>query len=300
MRPPLRLLPGLLLLLLGSPAAAQGPDDITDVLIRVNGPVSLAPAEEAATVLVVGHDAAIEGTVREQLIVVNGTARVTGRVLGSVVVAGGRLELGPRASVGRDVALFGSTVALAPGAVVGGGVQEHGLMVSGRYLWIAWIAMTLVLVAASGLFAAFAGRQLGESARLLVARPGETLLAVVVLWVAVPLLTAPLFLTVVGVPLAIGVLLFLLPALWFLGYIVTAAAVGIGLLRVTWEPGRPLLREAAAGVVVLQLAAFMPVLGLVLLLIAGQGGAAALVLRAWRGWQARRVVHPIVVQEAYL
>lgn len=290
---------GLLLALVAGPAAAQDPDAVTDVLIRVNGPLRVGSDEAVGTAVVMGHDAVIAGTVREQLVVVDGTARVTGSVLGSVVVAGGRLELGPDAAVGRDVALFGSTLHRAPGAAIGGGVREHGLAVSGRFLRLLWTAMTLMLVAAAGLFAALGGRQLGESARLLVARPWETLLAVLVLWVAVPLLTAPLLLSVVGIPLAVGVLLFLLPAFWFLGYIVSATAVGLALLRTTWEPGRPPLREAAAGVVVLQLAAFMPGLGLLLILIAGQGGAAALGLRAWRGWQARRT-RPAVVQEAYL
>jgi len=291
---------GLALALAGGPVAAQGAEGVTDVLIRVNGPLRVAPEEQVSTAVVVGQDATIEGTVREQLLVVNGTARITGTVLGSVVVAGGRLELGPGATVGHDVALFRSSLVRHRDAVVAGGIHQHGLSVSGRFLRLFWAAMTLMIVVAAALFAAAGGRQLGESARLLSARPGETLLAVAALWVAVPLLTGPLFLSVVGIPLALGVLLFLLPALWFLGYIVAATAVGMALLRAAWEPGRPLVREAAAGVVALQLAAYLPGLGVLVILIAGQAGAGALALRAWRGWQARRQVRPAVVQEAYL
>ena len=269
----------------------------TSLLPRVD---LVAPGQEVFTAVVVGHDAEIGGTVREQLLVVNGTARVTGSVLGNVVVAGGRLELGPDATVAGDVALLGGTLARDPAAVVGGSVREHGLAVSGRVLRLLWAAMTFMIVVAAVLFAATGGRQLSESARLLTVRPVETLLAVAALWIAVPLLTGPLFLSVVGVPLAVWVLLFLLPALWFLGYIVAATAVGAALLRSAWDPTRPPMREAAAGVVALQLAAFIPVLGLVLVLIAGQAGAGALALRAWRGWQARRRVRPTVMQEAYL
>ena len=300
MRNLLSAVPGLLLALAGAPLAAQIAEDVTDVVVRVNGPLLVAPGEEVFTAVVVGHDAEIGGTVREQLLVVNGTARVTGSVLGNVVVAGGRLELGPDATVAGDVALLGGTLARDPAAVVGGSVREHGLAVSGRVLRLLWAAMTFMIVVAAVLFAATGGRQLSESARLLAVRPVETLLAVAALWIAVPLLTGPLFLSVVGVPLAVWVLLFLLPALWFLGYIVAATAVGAALLRSAWDPTRPPMREAAAGVVALQLAAFIPVLGLVLVLIAGQAGAGALALRAWRGWQARRRVRPTVMQEAYL
>ena len=66
------------------PSLPQG-SKTDDVQIRINGPVHISATDTAAAVWVVNHTATIDGVVREGLGVVNGTARISGRVEGSVV-----------------------------------------------------------------------------------------------------------------------------------------------------------------------------------------------------------------------
>ncbi|HWB41704.1 MAG TPA: polymer-forming cytoskeletal protein [Gemmatimonadales bacterium] len=283
-------------LLLPAPVPAQdcgrasSPDQVTDLVWRVSGPFRLPPGEEAATVVVIGQEAIIDGTVKEQLLVVNGNARVNGTVLGNVAVVGGELQLGPRARVGRDLTLYRSTLRREPGAGIAGAVYRHaGVSFGQPALRLFWLAMTVMVVAAGLLFTMIGGRQLVEGAELLFSRPAAVLLTMAVLWLGVPLATVPVFATIVGIPIAVAILLFVLPALWVLGYVVTGRAIGRAMVRGSSAGETPLL-EVAAGLLVLQAAGLVPAIGGVLVLIAGQAGAAALALRAWRVRADRRAL----------
>src|SRR5690606_10222005 len=81
------------------------------------------------------------------------------------------------------------------------------------------------------LFAAAGGRQLGEAAGLLLRRPGPVVVATLVMIAAVPILAILSFITLVGIPLGVALLVVLVPALGFAGYVVAAAALGGALLH---------------------------------------------------------------------
>jgi hypothetical protein len=283
-----------LLLPAAVPAQDRGrvssPDQVTDMVWQVSGPFRLPTGQEAATAVVIGQDAVIEGVVKEQLLVVNGNARVNGTVLGTVAVVRGELQLGPGARVGRDVILYRSTLSRDPGARIAGAVHRHaGLSFGQPALRLFWLAMTMAVVAAGFLFSVIGGRQLVEGAELLFTRPADVLLTMAVLWLGVPLATVPVFATIVGIPIAIATLLLVLPALWVLGYVVAGRAIGRAMFRDS-SVGEAPLTEVAAGLVVLQAAGLVPAIGGVLVLIAGQAGAAALALRAWRVRAERRAL----------
>ena len=208
-------------------------DEVTGVLVRIGTPVRVRAGETERTVVVVGADATIDGAVRENLVVIDGNARVAGTVGGNAVVMGGRLELEPGARVAGDVVLAGnSTLARAPGATVEGTVRRRaGISLGPVAGWLAWLGLTLALVAAGALFAAAGGRQLGEAATLLLRRPGPVVVATLVMIAAVPILALLSFITLIGIPLGIALLVVLIPALGFAGYIVAACALGDALLR---------------------------------------------------------------------
>jgi Na+-transporting methylmalonyl-CoA/oxaloacetate decarboxylase gamma subunit len=274
--------------------------DISDLLLRVNGPVRVAAGDSASTVWVVKNDATIDGTVREQLMVIDGTGRVAGTVRGDVTVINGHLDLAPSARVGGNILLYGSTIARAPGAQVAGAVHtETGISFGARAMWFLWISMTLFVVLAGLAFAWIGGRQLAESAALVTHEPLGTAIAALVLCAGLPLLAMGAFLTIVGIPFGFAVLFFVIPALSLAGYVVSGTALGRFALqrlvpRASTEPGAAPVedhpfRAAAAGLLLFQLVALVPGIGGPLIFLAGLAGAGAIAYRLWLSRPRRTV-----------
>jgi len=308
------------------PRRAGRGEEAGGVLVRVGAPARVRAGETERTVVVVGSDAVVDGAVLENLVVVGGDARITGQVAGDVVMVGGRLELEPGARVGGDVLLHGdSRVAQAPGSTVDGAVRRGAGISFGPIAgWLVWLGVTLALVLAGLLVAAAGGRQLDEAAALLLRRPGPVVVTTLVLIAAVPILAIIAFLTVIGIPVGIALLVALVPALGLAGYLVAAMALGDALLRRLGrgrreapavraarvetgpEPGREAVapgapgeparvpaavhpyREVALGVVLFQIVLLIPFLGFLLVVLAAHLGAGALVYRAWLVWRRPR------------
>jgi hypothetical protein len=260
-----------------------------DLLLRVQGPVRIAAGDVASTVVVIGHDADIDGTVSSHVIVVNGTARIRGVVQGNVTVANGHLELLPGARVGQKALLYRSSVSRAPGAEVAGGIQEEMGFSFARAAWFFWFGFTFLVVAAGLMFAFLAQRSLEGASRLVRLQPGYTALTSLVVVVGLPTLSFLLILTGIGIPLGIALMVFLLPSLVFLGYVVAGSSLGHLALRV-WPQGsdNPYL-AVALGLLLLQVVALVPGIGGLIALLASQLGAGALVYRVWRRKRGRRV-----------
>lgn len=265
-----------------APADREG-----DVTFRVNGPVRIRPNETTSSAIVIGGDAIVEGTVRDTLVVINGNAIIAGTVGGEVTVVGGTLTLRGGSSV-NNVSLINSTLVREPGATITGRYvpdARRGFARAGRVMGaVAWIGMTLTLMLAGLLFAAVGGRPLWRAAEALGHRAGPTLLAAFVLWSCVPALALTALLTVVGIPLGLALLVGVLPALWVLGYLVSATGIGRVLSRVL---GRERIENVAhpyvpvlLGVLVLQLIGLLPFVGFAVILLAGLLGAGALTLVA--------------------
>jgi hypothetical protein len=104
------------------------------------------------------------------------------------------------------------------------------------------------------------------------------------LWIVVPVLVAVSFATIVTIPTGLGLFLFVLPVLGFLGYIVVGIRIGdaiVGATRKSVETGHPYL-AAAVGITVLVLISMIPVLGGLVALISGFLGAGAILVASWR------------------
>lgn len=278
-----------------APVWAQGWDRVSDVTVRINGPVHVASGDTVSTVSVVNGNAVIEGVVREQLVVVNGVARITGSVGGDAVVVNGRLDLEPGSRIGGDVVLFRVDVNRAPGAEIGGRVQRvRGPGISPIIWRIFWLAITAALILGGLVFALIAGRQLGDAALLIATRPGPTILTALIVVIGLPALAVLCFISVIGIPLGLLVLFFLIPILALLGYIVTGAwlgAVTLGAIRRTGfrrELAGRLVVATVIGIVLLQILGLLPWFGGLVVIAASQLGAGALVYRTWTGARDRR------------
>jgi cytoskeletal protein CcmA (bactofilin family) len=294
------LLFGLILILVLVPGAAtaQGRgNDARGVLVRIDGTTHVARGDRAGTVVGLNGDVVVDGTVRDTLVVVNADAVVTGAVDGDVALVNGTLTLQPGARVGGDVTLVKGTLVRAPGATIAGSVQRRTGYSFGWgpavFSFLFWLGLTVVVVLAGLLFAAVGGRQLTEPGRLLTDRPGASVATALVVWIGIPILAVLGLVTLIGLPLGLALLLVVLPALWLLGYLVAGTRLGAELVG---RRGRPRSVEhpylaAVVGLLLLQVFGLIPVVGGLVVGLAGLVGAGAMMYRPWRAWRAPRP-HP--------
>jgi hypothetical protein len=275
----------VLALLIPSTAFADDGKDDKGFTMRITGDLTVAKGETVGTVVVIDGTATIDGTITDSLVVIDGTAVVTGSVQGDVTVISGTLDLRSGARV-DNLHLISSDFLRADGVTVTGAIdQSDGIEVPAAFLAALsvyfWAAMTFAIVVSGIVFAAVGHRQLNEAARLFTGEPSNTLIGAVSFWIGVPILAVLAMLTIVGIPLGLGVLVFVLPAVWFLGFIVAGSWLGQLILNRRGSEGRP-IAATVLGLVLLQLFVIVPVVGAFVALLAGVWGAGALTYMAYR------------------
>jgi hypothetical protein len=279
------------LMMLLTPTAVRAQQREDDVYVRVNGTVGLPAGESVDTLVAVNSPTQIAGTVRGVLVVVNQSATVSGEIGRDVYVANGTLRLEPTARIGGDVILGNSTLEQADGAVISGQVTQRSGAAMGTELnrftaaisIVAWLGLTLLFLVMAIIWAAIGGRQLSNVAGLLAARPGLAVVAAVIFWIAVPIIAVLAFFTVIGIPLGLALLL-LLPLLWGLGYVATGTRLGFWIdsrRGAATDVAHPYL-PTVVGVVIFQLIGLIPVIGGIVVAIAGLLGAGSIVATALR------------------
>jgi hypothetical protein len=280
------------LALLLVPARVLAQEQRHDVYVRVNGTVDLPSGAGVDTLVAVNSPADVAGTVRDTLVIVNQTATLSGEVGRDVVVANGTLRLEPTARIGGDVVLINGSLDQADGAVIGGSVVERsGASIGAEFnrvtaavSFVAWLGMTLLVVLVALGWVAIGGRQLSEIAGLLGARPGLAAGAALIFWILLPIVVIIAFISVIGVPLGIALLLVVAPLLWTLGYVTTGTRLGffIADLRHTAPNLAHPYLDALLGVVIFQLIGLIPFVGGLVVALAGLFGAGAIIVHLWR------------------
>ncbi len=241
--------------------------------------------EHLGALVVIDGDARISGQVHT-IIVIRGTATLSGATAQTLVVVDGSADLQAGTTVLGDVRTISGTVTQEPGATVQGSVRALDadvatlgvLLIPAFILLILGVGLVTILVAL--LAAALGARQVRAVESLISREPGPVLVAGVAGTVAFPLLALVLIVSVVGAPVGVAMLLILLPALALLAWIVAAIWIGdwiVVRLRGAAEPERPYL-AAVLGVVVLAVAGLLPFVTA----IAALFGFGALLLMAWR------------------
>jgi len=268
------------------------------VLIVGGGDITIPAGDQADAVIVFNGDATVRGDVNA-VAVFDGTLRLEGATVEEVFVAGGRAEIDAASKVLNDVRVLESTVDAAPGAIAGAikGVDAEliaGGMALAGFLAVIWLGTAIALIAAALLLAALAARQVRAATQLIRTETGTTLLAGFGGLIIPPILAVLAMVTVVGIPLGLGILLGVWPALAFVGYLVGAVWLGeliVGQLRGTPDTGRPYL-AALLGVVVLLVLGIVPVLGGLLSAIVSFLGLGAVLLLTWRVFRGRGLAVP--------
>jgi hypothetical protein len=288
-----------------APAGARDTNDRGDRRISVSGDVLVARGETVrGPVVTVDGDATIAGTVTDYVgvgdgdlivsghvtrgvVVVHGDAHISGRVGGDVVALTGRVIVTANGHVGGDV-VSRLDPRIARGTVAGQVKRVDlkgiftGLIIG--FLALLWLAVTISIAVFGlvfvGLFpraadtAAAAGRKVGGSIGwgALVGIVG-------------PLAGALVLVTIVGIPLGLG-MLSALNLLAPLGYVTTALV--IGRIWVKGTTNRARLGAFFAGFGILRLIALLPGIGLIVWFAACIYGIGAVSMAAWYGGRARR------------
>jgi hypothetical protein len=260
-------------LLVAATVAAPAQDVSREPLVL--GPGSVARDE----VVVVGRDLLLQGEARSHVAVLQGSARIAGRVAGDVIVLSGDLTVEPSAEVGGDLFVLGGEVMVAPGGQLGGrvvsfasvssvwltlvegpslGLSGFSPVVLGAKLALltAWLALLLLLFGSCPLRIMSTSE---EVAREPIRSFFVGLVAVLALVLTSVLLSA-LAAAIVGLPLLALVAIFaLILKLW--GMVAAFHALGAWVFRVVLRRRGLPLTEATLGLLLLGSLKFLPYVG---------------------------------------
>ncbi len=244
-----------------SAGAASTGSSNEDVVVVIVGDVSVPRGETVDGVFLASGDARIAGDVDGDVVVFSGDVLLAGRVDGSVFVADGMARLLPSAEVTGDVEYGDERPRVALDARVHGDVVKQdfpdlgGLVpwIGGFLVWLAITLSTWVFGALLLLIAPRAGDALEVRSR---GRVGPLIAIGIAIFIVLPLVAFLAAITILGLPLAFGIGLALLP-LWAVAYVVSAYALGRRVLK----PPRHRMLSFLAGLAILRAIAFVPILG---------------------------------------
>jgi cytoskeletal protein CcmA (bactofilin family) len=244
-------------------AANAGAGDDGDAVVVISGDVAVDRGETVDGVFIASGDARIAGRVDGDVIVLSGDAVVSGRIDGDLFTASGTSRLLPSAEVTGDVGYGDEHPQVALDARVHGDVTKQDWPdVGGLFSWIGafviWLAVTLSLLALGALLLLIAPRAADALSARSRERLGPTIAIGIAILIVLPVTALIAAVTLVGIPLAIGIGLALLP-LGAVAYLVSAYALG----RRMVEPPRHRMLSLLAGLGALRVAAYVPVLGTV-------------------------------------
>ena len=288
----------LIALLLAAPAGAvaepAGGADSTLKGAERGAPVAAIPAAERGeaddTIVVINGDVTVErGRVVEGVFIANGDALVSGHIDGNLVTISGRAQLRPGARVGGDLTYGDERPAIAPGAAVAGTVEKEGWtdsvdlfpFIGAFILWLAIGVSSLLLGLLLLLIAPRAADAIAATTR---ERTGVTIAIGLAIFIVLPLAAFLAAITLLGLPLAIGIGFALMP-IAAVAYVTSAWALGRAILG----PPRGRILAFLAGLAILRALALVPILGLLVgfaAIVFGLGLIGAAIGAARRGPEA--------------
>ncbi len=276
------------LILVPAAIAADPSPGGDQVLVAVNGDVTL-PADQTADVVVVVKGTAHIAGIARTVVVVEGTAVVDGARIDNLWAIRSTVELQPGTVVTGDVMTLDATVHKVGDAAVQGAVTEitPAIIAMGAVLApvaiLFWFGLGLATLVAGLFLAGLAGRQVRQTELLISREPVPVLLVGIAGLILVQTVAVLLMISIVGAPLGLGMLFGVWPFVAFLGYLVAGVWVGDWVLA-RLQPGtvreRPYL-ASVVGLVLLQVLGLIPIVGLISA-IASLFGFGAVLLAGWR------------------
>jgi hypothetical protein len=276
----------LLILLLGLAAPAWAQDaQAREAFVVRSGRADVPEGQTVGDLVVFHGSATVDGTVEGSLTAFDAPVTISGRVNGDVVAFNGRVQLQSGANVTGDVVSQSAPV-VASGATIGGATKRletntnwEGFGWAGKLAW--WLAVSISTLVVGLLLVWLIGRGAATVLEAGRTRIGPSIGLGLGLFFGLPILAIIALVTVVGIPLGLGLLAALL-LIYALGY--SAAA---------WILGRSLVREPTTWVVaflvgwaILRVVALVPILGGLVWFAAVVIGLGALALAIWRARSA--------------
>jgi hypothetical protein len=242
--------------------ASTSREDSESVVV-VSGDVTVARGETVDDVFVVHGDVVLAGHAEGDVTVISGNVRVAGKIDGNLTTISGRARLLPGSYVGGNVRYASTHPWVFNPGRVGGHIEQVSagdvfgfLPFLGILSWLAFAISAAVLGALLLLIAPRAADAIFASSHDRVGPViGIGLTITICLFLSV-LLTA---VTLVGIPLAIAILLALVP-LWAIAYVCSAWALGRRIVK----PPRGRTLSFLAGLAILRAIALVPILGVII------------------------------------
>ena len=273
----------LLTLMLGlaAPAWAQQGGQAREAFVVLSGRADVPEGQTVGDLVVFHGSATVDGTVDGSLTAFDAPVTISGRVNGDVVVFNGRVELRSGANVAGDVVSQQAPV-VASGATIGGqrkrvqtNVNWEGFSLAGRFAWWLAVSISTLLIGLALLWMIGRGAtRIVDTART---RIGPSIGWGLLGFFGLPILAILALVTLVGLPLGLGVLA-ALGLIYALGYGATA-----------WIVGRRILRAPTAWILaflvgwgILRVLALIPILGGLVWFAAVVFGLGALLVAIWR------------------
>lgn len=233
-----------------------------EAVVVINGDVAVERGESVEGIFVVNGDVRIAGRVDGDVAVVAGDVLVSGRVDNNLVTVSGRARLLPTASVGGDLTYGDEQPQIAPAATVSGTIEEENWSDSSDFLpfigaLVFWLAVTISSAVLGILLLLIAPRAAEAVFAQARDRIGPAIAIGVAIFIVLPLAALLAAITLVGIPLAIGIGLALLP-LAAVAYVTAAWALG----RTIVKPPRGRILAFLAGLAILRAVALIPILGI--------------------------------------
>jgi len=241
---------------LGARTAHEGPNSV----VVISGDVTIPRGETVDDVFVVHGDVALAGHAEGDVTVISGDVSVTGKIDGNLTTISGRAHIWPGAYVGGDARYADTHPWVFRARQVGGDIEEiHAgdalsfLPALGIVFWIAFGISAAILGALLLLIAPRAADAIYARSR---ERIGPLIAIGIAIAICLPVAGVLAAITLVGLPLAFGIFLALLP-LGGVAYVASAWALGRRIVK----PPRGRIVAFLAGLAILRLAAIVPVVG---------------------------------------
>jgi hypothetical protein len=266
---------------LAAPALAADPARDDSLVFQVNADVTVPAGTHRDAVIAIRGDAAVAGDVGT-LVVIDGTATLTGAHVDTLLVTGGVADI-DEASVVRTVRTLDAGYRPAEGATVSSYETIQPAVLAAALVPIAaalWLGLALTYLVAGLVVAAIGGRQLRQAGAALTTEPVTVGIAALALLVGLPVLIVLLMVSVIGIPAGLAVALIVAPLIWFVGSVAVGVRIGDWVLlqlRGRVEASHPLV-AAAIGLVAIGVLSIIPLVGFLI----GAAGAGAAFLVAWR------------------
>jgi cytoskeletal protein CcmA (bactofilin family) len=257
-----------LLVFAASAGAATRGEKADEAVVVINGAVDVPRGETVKGVFLAHGDARIAGHVDGDAMVFSGDALVSGHIDGNLVMGSGTARLLPGARVDGNLRYGDERPVIANGATVGGTTSKGNWTDSVDFLpfigaFVLWFAITLSSVVLGILLLLIAPRAADAIYDRARERLGPTIAIGIAIFIVLPITAFIATITLFGLPLAIGIVLALLP-LAAIAYVTSAWALG----RVIVKPPHERILSFLAGLAILRAAALVPILGLVVWLAA--------------------------------